>query len=261
MGNTASIFSASGSIGTPIFPEGLKINIATPCYGGIYSSLYISSFTDLLALWKTANVGYSFSEVDTADIEFSRNILISNFYFNKTDNTHILFIDPDVGFDANLVNRMIALKKDIVGVAASEQHLDYQQLHSAGELPFDKALAQAVNFPVDPVPDSSEIDGFIEVHSCSASILLISRACITKMINHCPEIVDRGSRDNFPLLENFEMMLAPFDRIVTQSERLADVKSFCHRWVEGCQGKIFANIDSSIKRAGVCTVESRFNLL
>lgn len=239
-------------------PEGIKINVATPCYGGTYATSYVISIINLLTSWRKVDIGYSFSEVDTSDIELSRNILISNFYFNKPDCTHILFIDDDMGFNSSMINRMIALNKDVVGVIAPKRQIDLRKLHAEKEADFATALARSVSFALNPAKEKKAKDGFIEVNSCGTGILLISRECITKMADCCPEIIDRGTYKKVPVAGDFEVFLTPFKKMTAESKSLSEDFSFCYRWVNQCNGKIFANIDSNIKHVGTHVVESRY---
>ena len=263
--HSEKMLTVTGSINKSLplieLPKGIKINVATPCYGGTYVTSYVASVINLLASWRKNDVDYSFSEIDTSDIELSRNILISNFYFNKTDSTHILFIDNDMGFSSSMINRMIALKKDVVGVVSPKRQIDLRRLHSEQNVDFETALARSVKFALNPAKKKNERDGFIEVNSCGTGILLISRECITKMADCCPEIIDKTTYKNVPFAGDFEAFLTPFNKITAESKSLSEDFSFCYRWVNQCNGKIFANIDSNIKHVGTHIVESRYKNL
>ncbi len=237
--------------------EPLKINISTPCYGSTYSAAYLMSIIALLTTWKESQTGFTFTQADTADIELSRNILISNFYFNEKDCTHILFIDSDMGFDSSLVHRMIQQNKDVVGVISPKRQLDLRRLHAESSVPFETALAKSADFIGDILPQHANT-GFVEVSTCGGGILLVSRQCIEKMIKGCPDIVETKRHRNNPITREFKEFLTPFNKISTETHRLSEDISFCYRWTEKCQGKIFANIDSYIRHVGTQTVNSRF---
>ena len=81
-------------------PPTIKINIATPSYGSTYSGAYVRTLYKVLSTGPKNRVSYSFSDIDYADVVTARNYLISNFYFNKPDCSHILFIDDDMGFES-----------------------------------------------------------------------------------------------------------------------------------------------------------------
>jgi hypothetical protein len=107
-----------------VFGSAAKINIATPAYGSSYAGIYVETFYNLMSSGSKNNCTFSFSAIDYADIVVARNYLISNFYYNLKDCSHILFIDDDMGFDASLVYQMLRLKKDIVGVVAPKRSIN-----------------------------------------------------------------------------------------------------------------------------------------
>ncbi len=253
--------SVSGILGKPVVPDempkGLKINISSPCYGGKYTTSFVNSMISLLNTWKDFDIDYIFSEIDTTDVEVARNILLSNFYFNKLDCTHILFIDNDMGYRSSMINRMLKLREDVVGVVSPRRQIDLKKLHASSDVPFETALARSVDFILNPSNEAVEKDGFIQVYTCGSGIMLISRDCITKMADCCPDIIDKVYHKRIPFAKDFEVFLTPFNKITVEGHKLSEDFSFCYRWVEHCHGKIFANIDSNIRHVGTQVVESK----
>jgi hypothetical protein len=94
-----------------------KIFIATPKYGGQCGGQYCKSTADLAAL--AANYGmdvrffYLFNE---SLITRARNYLVDEFL--RSDCTHLMFIDSDIGFDPNDV---IALA--VIAEEGSDKHI------------------------------------------------------------------------------------------------------------------------------------------
>jgi hypothetical protein len=94
-----------------------KIFIATPMYGGQCGGQYCKSTADLAAL--AANYGmdvrffYLFNE---SLITRARNYLVDEFL--RSDCTHLMFIDSDIGFDPNDV---IALA--VIAEEGSDKHI------------------------------------------------------------------------------------------------------------------------------------------
>ena len=242
-------------------PSGIKVHLALPCYGGSYKSVFVRSMLRLMDAWRQAKIEFDFNEVDCCDIEVARNYLISEFYYGNPSCTHILFIDNDMGFDANLILRMLEFNKDVVGVIAPRREINLETLHQSGDLPFEKALAKSVEFLVTLVRSNTQHKvekGFIEVESCGTGILLISRKCIDQMIERCPEIIEKKSFLNFPFAKHLSQFITPFKRITEGDRLVGEDISFCIRWVQECGGKIYANIDSDIQHSGNFTVKSKF---
>ena len=236
----------------------IKIHIASPCYRDTYSSAFVVSLINLLTAWRHSGVGYRFSYMDMADVALTRNLLITRFYYEKTDCSHILFVDNDMGFEPSLINRMIELNESVVGVIAPKRETDLKKLHKQADYPFEKAFARATLFLGKPAKNPQHKPGFMQVDACGAGILLISRDCVTRMIEACPEIVDRNICNYLAAVSEYKTFLTPFKRIETGDEWYSEDISFCRRWVHQCGGRIYANTDSRINHTGYRTVETRY---
>jgi len=204
------------------------------------------------------NIHYVFSYLDYSDIVVSRNFLISNFYFNHPECSHLLFVDADTGFDAALVTEMLALGEDVVGALYPKRRIDLEKLHAARDLPFKQALANAAEF-IGKVHRPIERRGnFIRVDHCGTGVLLISRNCIEKMINALPELVDEKRFKRMPFVSQFKKFITPFDKIRDEGAEYSEDFSFCKRWVEDCGGAIWAHTDRNIRHTGTIVVDTRY---
>ena len=58
-----------------------------------------------------------FASIAYADIVESRSFLLTHWY-DKTDATHLLFIDADMGYEPQLIVDMVQLRKPVVGVGS-----------------------------------------------------------------------------------------------------------------------------------------------
>src|SRR6056300_971411 len=88
-----------------------KLFVATPMYGGQCAGMYTKSTADLAMLATkydiTVRFFYLFNE---SLITRARNYLADEFM--RSDCTHMMFIDSDIGFDPNDVLAMMALMDD-----------------------------------------------------------------------------------------------------------------------------------------------------
>jgi len=88
-----------------------KLFVATPMYGGMCAGMFCRSTNDLSALAVHYGIEvkyyYLFNE---SLITRARNYCIDEFM--RSDCTHLLFIDSDIGFNANDVLTMLALQSD-----------------------------------------------------------------------------------------------------------------------------------------------------
>ena len=91
-----------------------KIMIATPAYGEIFYTPYVSSMFKLTRLFQKNGWDFAFNSISYSEISESRNYLLT-YWFDKTDASHILFVDADMGFPPQLISDMLALEKPLVG--------------------------------------------------------------------------------------------------------------------------------------------------
>ena len=74
-----------------------KLFIATPMYGGMAHGLYIKSCLDLQTTMNKYNIETKFSFLfNESLITRARNYLVDEFL--RSDCTHLMFIDSDIGF-------------------------------------------------------------------------------------------------------------------------------------------------------------------
>ncbi len=235
-----------------------KINIATPAYGSTYAHVYLKTFFNLINQGFKRNIEFSHTHIDYADIVTARNYLISNFYFNKKSQSHLLFIDDDMGFDSELFFDMLSLDQDVVGVIYPKRDLSPASLLTQSKHPENKAVALATNFIGNPINKNSKGE-FVEVSQCGTGILLISRECIRIMIEKCPDIVDANRFKKMPFADKFDKFITPFNKIELDDRELSEDFSFCYRWVKYCGGKIFANTHRNIQHVGQFVANTRYS--
>jgi hypothetical protein len=118
-----------------------KIFVATPMYGGICGGQYCKSTADLSSM--AAQYGmdvrffYLFNE---SLITRARNYLVDEFL--RSDCTHLMFIDSDIGFNPNDVIALMALSKedspyDIIGGPYPKKCISWEKI----KLAVDKGVA------------------------------------------------------------------------------------------------------------------------
>lgn len=237
-----------------------KVDIATPSYGSQYSGAYVTSLYKLLTHQGLHKVKFAFSYIDYADIVVARNYLISNFYFNKPDCTHILFWDDDMGFEPALIEAMLAVDKDVVGALYPKRAIDLSRLHAQPDIAFANAYARSCEFIGNLPKVGIKVSGlpFVQVEQCGTGVMLISRRCIDTMVSKCPEILDQKRFKKFGFANRMNSFLTPFNKIELEDRELSEDFSFCHRWVKQCNGQIFASVDHAIEHVGQVTIKTRY---
>ena len=106
-----------------------KIIIATPAFGEMFYTPYVQALLRLQRMadqrkWTIRHMAISYANVGEA-----RNALLTH-WFDKTDFTHLLFVDADMGFEPQLIADMLAFDKPIVGVIYAKRRVDLQKLAS-----------------------------------------------------------------------------------------------------------------------------------
>lgn len=238
-----------------------KLLIATPAFGDMYYTPYVLGIFRLQRWLGRNNWSSSFASISYADIVEARNFLLTHWY-DKTDASHVLFIDADMGFEPELIASMLALDQPLVGVIYPKRQVDVQRvaaLAAKGETA-ERAVARAHEFIVRPVRGRlpRRRKGFIEVAACGAGILLVRRDCIKTMLAKLPELSDAGAKKNSPLAKNLDRLIRAFEPLMVDGARLSEDFAFCHRWRELCRGEIWASVDQAVTHVGLQRFASRY---
>jgi hypothetical protein len=216
-----------------------RILCAVPAYGGhVVTQFYMSSLRMQEELTRAGMV-IKFGTLGFPDIGEVRNIFTTIFY-DRTDATHLLFIDSDMSFEPQMIIDMINFDQPIVGVIATKK-----------KYPIEFVGRASVGDPKDP----ATFDGFMKVDGVGGGVLLISRECIGEMLRQMPDIIDPYPLDLHPASElikaqGLNRLLRPFDAVVNHEiGRLSEDLSFSNRWLR-CGGEVWANISHPIGHVG-----------
>ncbi|HTW27624.1 MAG TPA: hypothetical protein VME92_10890 [Acetobacteraceae bacterium] len=208
--------------------------IATPCFGGLVTQMYMQS---VIALMQRAGPdGYDLSLAmlgQDALITRSRNTLVARFLSVPTAS-HLLFIDGDIGFEPEQVTRMLRFGKDLVAGMYPLKALHWDPRAEArlrqGEAAATAAMLYVGRFSEGP--DAARQDGFVTAQFAGTGFMLISRHCIERMIGAYPQTRYRSAHV-FPLPKGPEGdRYALFDCMIDQEtgEYLSEDYTFCRRW-------------------------------
>jgi len=235
--------------------------IATPAYGEIFYAPYVQSVLALTRLAHREKWDFLFESISYAEVSEARNYLVTRF-FDKTDATHLLFIDADMGFPARLVADMVAFGKPVVGVIAPKRQIDLKRVAELARSEPDtgRAIAKAHEFVVRKLPLAAPAHGgFIEVETCGAGILLIERGCIAEMLRRLPRLSDEAAKGRTPLTRDLPRLIRAFDPMVREDGvRLSEDFAFCQRWRSACGGAIWANVAHAITHVGLHHFAARY---
>ena len=252
---TSPANASKTTCGAVALPAGVKLVIATPCFGGQISVLYAASLFKLQALVRTYrgfDLKILFKDGD-ALITRARASLVSQF-LDDPDATHLLFIDADIGFEPDQVLRLIECGADMCAAVYPIKRIDWDKVKTTIEAarPDPAAAALKYVFEVENADAVIERGGFVRVRYAGTGFLMIRREALVKMCARHPELKYRrdhsldaatASDNRFAL---FECMIAE------DGTYLSEDFAFCKRWTE-IGGDIWADLGSKLAHVGPMT--------
>ena len=176
-----------------------KIFVATPMYGGMCGGHYTRSCTDLASLCRHYGVSVKFFYLfNESLIQRARNYLVDEF-LRDTEFTHLMFIDADIGFDANDVLALSCIAsqgedKDIVCAPYPKKSISWEKIKRAVDKGFaDRDPEQLENYVGDYVFNPVEgeerisISEPVEVMEAGTGFMMIKREVFTKFAAAYPQ--------------------------------------------------------------------------
>ena len=175
-----------------------KIMVCTPMYGGMCGGQYAKSCSDLAILCTQYGVELKFFYLfNESLITRARNYLVDEFL--RSDMTHLMFIDSDIGFDANDVLALAALAepgddKEIICGPYPRKTIAWEKIKSAVDKGFadenpnelDKYVGDFVFNPVEGVGEL-RIDQPVEVLEGGTGFMMIQRSAFDKFKEAYPD--------------------------------------------------------------------------
>ena len=220
-----------------------KIFVGTPMYGGNCAGIYTKSCTDL-AMIGTANgidikFYYLFNE---SLIQRARNYIVDEFL--RSDSTHLMFIDADIGFSAKDVLSLLAVyhtdpkKYNVVTGPYPKKTIAWEKVKKAVEAgkaddnPFNLEMYSA-DFVFNPVNrlSSFNLAEPLEIGEGGTGFMLIPRETLEKYRDTYPELnykPDHARTENF---DGSRDITAFFDCIIDPETRryLSEDYFFCKK--------------------------------
>lgn len=207
----------------------MKIMIATPMYGGMARSEYISSIGELtMALVQAGHEVKQTFTVNESLITRARNGLAHQFLL--TDYDGLLFVDADHGFNAADVVKMIDSGKDLIGAAYPMKAINWDAVRYAALLGKEDLDRYSGFFAFNALDDqgSFESDEPYEVKNVGTGMMFIARRVFDEMRSHCQTYrgntigaIDQGNE----IVEFFNTEIEPEHQTL-----LSEDYAFCARW-------------------------------
>ena len=226
------------------------IFIATPCYGGMATAVYVTSLTQFCDYLGRNSVNYTVSMLTNESlVTRARNKLVADFL--KTDCTHLFFIDADIEFNYSDAVRAILHDKDVVVGSYPVKSYDFDkavnQKFSSKEQILEAITTHVINFSFNSDEDRKSgkvkiTEGLIEVLDAGTGFMCIKREVFERMIDAYPETkyTPEGTTDT---------VYALFDTMIYDDRYLSEDYAFCRRW-QAIGGKIHLDPITTLNHYG-----------
>ena len=237
-------------------PMPKTLYVAVPCYGCLMNNHFVQSLLGLQVVCMRESIDCFVDFIGNESlVQRARNILTARF-LAQTRFERLLFIDADIGFDPESVLRLLRFGEDIVTAIYPKKSVNWESVRAKALDPADEepSYQAGLDFNINIVPNDSGVrDGFVEVLDAATGFMLISRACLERMVTaydkelRCVNDLQGAPGDPRHVSEYvalFDCMIDPVTR-----RYLSEDYAFCRRWQQ-LGGKIFADITTGLCHVG-----------
>jgi hypothetical protein len=210
----------------------VRLFVGTPCYGGVVTTGYMQSICALFC-HKIPNLNLSLKTVAYDSlITRGRNTIVAAF-LDLPAETHLMFIDADIGFSVDQVQRMLNFDQDVVAGMYPLKTIDYDQAAfqraTAGEH-LQTAQLRYVGVPCEG-DERKSTNGFVTGVYAGAGFLLKKRRVLELMAVKYPETHYTAAHNTAPANPS-RNLFALFDCLIDREtgHYLSEDYAFCSRW-------------------------------
>jgi hypothetical protein len=228
-----------------------KIFVATPMYGGMAGGQYCKSTADLSALCARYDIKLSFFYLfNESLITRARNYLVDEFL--RSDMTHLMFIDSDIGFDPNDVLALAALAepgsdKDIVCGPYPKKTISWEKIKRAVDRGFadenpNKLEKYVGDYVFNPVEGQTEIkiNEPAEVLEGGTGFMMVQRSAFERYAKAYPEFSYKPDHIRTKNFDGTREIMAYFDCVICPDTKryLSEDYMFC-QWARKAGIKVW----------------------
>ena len=242
--------------------KNFKIFLGMPMYGGMLTENTMHGLLQLQQWSMAKGVGMRVQTMGNESlITRARNTIVS-MMMDQTDYvaTHLLFIDADIGFQAQNIERLLCADKDVVCGIYPRKHVHFEKIKQAlkenpnateEELEV-KSLGYNLNF--DDPQNVTMKDGFCKVNEAATGMMLVKREVFRTMMKKFPErkydsdqIINGKSFKSDNCYDLFAV--GPYNTGKGQIRYLSEDYYFSRLWQE-CGGEIWADVAMPLTHFG-----------
>jgi len=218
-----------------------KLFVATPMYGGACAGMYARSIADLSAVCTRYGISlqlyYLFNE---SLITRARNYCVDEFL--RSEATHLMFIDSDIGFNPNDVIALLAMQDDesqydVIGGPYPKKCISWEKIKMAVDKGFaDEDPNQLEKFVGDYVfnPKGGQreipIGMPVEVMELGTGFMMIRRKTFEKYRDAYPHLSYKPDHVRTEAFDGSREIHAYFDCIIDPNSKryLSEDYNFCY---------------------------------
>jgi hypothetical protein len=217
-----------------------SIFVAAPMYGGMASGIFTKSTNDLSAMCARYGIKLSFYYLfNESLITRARNYCVDEFL--RSDCTHMMFIDSDIGFNPKDVLSLLGIQitypdqYDILTAPYVKKSISWEKVKKAvelgkGENPFD-LVHYTGDYVFNPVSGakSFRIDQPVEVSEAGTGFMLIPRNVFERYKEAYPELSYKPDHTRTESFDGSREIMAYFDCAIDPESRryLSEDYFFC----------------------------------
>lgn len=212
--------------------------IGTPMFGGMCTGSYTSSMMKIIPLLESKGIKYTFLfRFNESLITRARNAIVTKFM--DSGASHLLFIDADIGFDADQVIKMIDADKDIICGIYPSKTINWASVAKAVHdgVPNNKLEKYTgtwvVNMKHYDATATVDVNEPFEIWNGGTGMMLIKRKVFEKLKDKVPSYVGNEvdpimqSRVGKKIPEFFSTSIDPISGVL-----LSEDYHFCRIWRE-----------------------------
>lgn len=241
-----------------------KLYVGTPCYSCLMTNTFLISLMQLQAECSRRGIECFIDFIGNESlVQRARNVLTGRFL--KSQSTHLLFIDADIGFRPDTVFRLLDADKDIVTACYPKKSYDWSGIESKlaninkPEDIKEPVSMMGLDFNINLVGTSAAVkDGFVRVLDSATGFMMIKRGVIERMVEKFKDTLTcvndlPGNREDPGYCKEY---VALFDCMIDPQTRryLSEDYSFVRRAQE-LGVEIWADLASPLCHVGHYTFE------
>tara|TARA_R110002012_G_scaffold219586_2_gene391066 strand:- start:6021 stop:6872 length:852 start_codon:yes stop_codon:yes gene_type:complete len=246
--------------------QNFSIFLGMPMYGGMLTESTLHGLLELQSWTMANNVKLRIQTMGNESlITRARNTIVSMMMDEKDFvATHLLFIDADIGFTWQNIERLLCAEKDVACGIYPRKHLHLEKINKILKDNPDaqpdeieaRALGYNVNF--DDPHNLKGDNGFFPVQEAATGMMLVRRKVFSTMMKKFPErkyesdqIVNGGSYKSDNCYDLFAV--GPYETKAvdgkSQIRYLSEDYYFSRLWQE-CGGQIWADLAMPLTHFG-----------